>query len=116
MPIDNFCPTFFDIPASYCGRFRILWDPDPAFFEPVAKTTRQLKLPQPRHPGDLLAVCEAANFLGLSAKTLANWRVTGSGPKFVKLGGRVGYRMTDLENFIIQNLKASTSDGGHSHV
>lgn len=27
----------------------------------------------------------------ISPKTLANWRVKGSGPRFVKIGGRIAY-------------------------
>ena len=44
---------------------------------------------------------EAAEFLGLSPLTLANWRSRGLGPAFVKLGedqtDRIIYRRRDLE-------------------
>ena len=38
---------------------------------------------------------QAARFLGLSAKTLARYRVTGDGPVFHRFGNRIRYRRTD---------------------
>lgn len=32
----------------------------------------------------------------ISLKTLANWRSTGEGPAFTKVGSRVFYRLTDV--------------------
>lgn len=57
----------------------------------------------------LLAVADAAAFLGLSVKTLANWRVSGAGPQFIKLGSRVLYNRIDLEAFLAENTVSSTS-------
>ena len=57
----------------------------------------------------LLAVADAAAFLGLSVKTLANWRVSGAGPQFIKLGSRVLYNRADLEAFLAENTVSSTS-------
>lgn len=51
----------------------------------------------------------AANFLGLSTKTLANMRCRGDGPKFVKLG-RIRYRWNDLFFYVESRVCASTSD------
>jgi len=39
---------------------------------------------------------EAAQRLGWHPRTLANARWRGSGPPYVKVGGRVRYRLTDL--------------------
>ncbi|TRD03924.1 helix-turn-helix domain-containing protein [Mesorhizobium sp. WSM4303] len=55
---------------------------------------------------------EAAVVLNVSVKTLQNWRVTGAGPKFVKVGAAVSYRYSDLLAFIRKNTFASTSEGG----
>jgi len=46
---------------------------------------------------------EAANYIGLSKKTLCMWRVQGKPIKFIKLGNRVFYRKSDLDEFIEQN-------------
>ena len=47
---------------------------------------------------------QAASFLGVAPKTLANWRSQGKGPKFCRLGRAIGYRQEDLEAFIEQSL------------
>jgi hypothetical protein len=33
----------------------------------------------------------------IAPRTLANWRSRGLGPKFAKIGGRVLYRLADVE-------------------
>ena len=65
----------------------------------------RLAPPEPRAitlaAGDLLADREAAAILGISVKTLANWRWRGEGPRFRKIGKRmVRYSRADLEAFI----------------
>lgn len=36
---------------------------------------------------------------GISTRTLEGWRYRQKGPNFVKIGGRVRYRLSDLEDF-----------------
>lgn len=57
----------------------------------------------------LLTTAEAANYLRIEKRTLENWRVSGRGPAFVRLGGAVRYRMAQLEKFIAQNERFSTA-------
>ena len=45
----------------------------------------------------------------ISHRTLERWRWTGEGPQFVKLGGRVVYRLEDVEAFERDQVRASTS-------
>jgi predicted DNA-binding transcriptional regulator AlpA len=52
----------------------------------------------------------AAEFLGRSPSTLAKSRMTGTGPRFVKLGGSVRYDLRDLEAYITQATRRSTSE------
>jgi hypothetical protein len=52
----------------------------------------------------------AAAQLNLSPKTLQAWRVSGCGPRFVKLGRRVFYRASDLRRFIEENVFQSTAE------
>ena len=40
---------------------------------------------------DLVSDVEVAALLGVSQKTLANWRSAGLGPSYFKIGGRVRY-------------------------
>ena len=41
--------------------------------------------------------------IGLSPKTLANWRSYGRGPKYYLKNGSVYYKLEDLENFFGEN-------------
>jgi predicted site-specific integrase-resolvase len=41
----------------------------------------------------------------ISHRTLERWRWTGDGPSFIKLGGRVIYRLEDVEAFEREALK-----------
>lgn len=54
----------------------------------------------------------AAEFLGVSRRTLEGLRVKGGGPRFVKIGGSVRYRLVSLEEYLQQRERASTSDPG----
>ena len=50
-------------------------------------------------PDGRLSRADAAAFLGLRPKTLADYKSRGIGPVPRKVGGRVFYRMADLEAF-----------------
>jgi len=53
---------------------------------------------------------EAAKFIGVVETTLAQWRMTGEGPQFVKNGPRqVLYRVGDLRAWVDKNVVASIS-------
>lgn len=57
--------------------------------------------PTPRRQSDLLSRDEAAQYLGVSPKTLATWHCRGRyALPVVKLGRSVKYRVADLEKFI----------------
>jgi excisionase family DNA binding protein len=55
-----------------------------------------------------LTVNEAAERLRVSAPTLNRWRCKGTGPKFIKAGGRVLYREDDLAAFENENQRQGT--------
>jgi predicted DNA-binding transcriptional regulator AlpA len=44
----------------------------------------------------------------VSRRTLDRWRWAGEGPRFLKLGGRVVYRIADIEAFEQQQLRTRT--------
>ena len=48
----------------------------------------------------------------ISHRTLERWRWTGEGPKFLKVGGRVVYRLSDIEEYEQTIVRSSTSDTG----
>ena len=58
---------------------------------------------------------EAADRLGVETSTLANWRWSGRGPRHVKVGGRVRYRLCEIADFLDSQVRNSTSDDG-SHA
>ena len=45
----------------------------------------------------------------ISPRTLERWRWVGQGPKFLKLGGRVVYRLQDVEDYELEQLRSSTT-------
>ena len=51
------------------------------------------------HSG-LLTAKQAARYLSISTKWLANQRWQGTGPKFIRVGGAVRYRASDLDQFL----------------
>lgn len=63
-------------------------------------------------PPRYLRTPEAARFVGLSIRTLEKHRIYGTGPRYSKLGGRVVYRVEDLQEWVDAAVKASTSDRG----
>ena len=41
----------------------------------------------------------------ISPRTLERWRWAGEGPQFIKLGGRVVYRLKDVEAFEAEQIR-----------
>lgn len=58
----------------------------------------------------LLTECEVADLLNISVRTLQAWRVRGGGPRFIKVGRAVRYRLSDVQDWIDRNIHRSTSD------
>ena len=52
----------------------------------------------------------AADYLGLSLRTLDGYRVTGDGPAFHRFGNRVRYRMADLDAWAAQRRATTTAE------
>jgi predicted site-specific integrase-resolvase len=50
----------------------------------------------------------------ISPRTLERWRWLGEGPAFVKLGGRVVYRMKEIEDYEQSQSRTSTTDQGQT--
>ncbi len=67
-------------------------------------------------PPRYLRTPEASRFVGLSIRTLEKHRIYGTGPRYSKLGGRVVYRLEDLQSWVESGAKASTSDPGASRA
>lgn len=55
-----------------------------------------------------LSTRELAERWSISPRTLERWRWAGEGPRFLKLGGRVVYRIADIEAFEAAHLRTRT--------
>lgn len=57
----------------------------------------------------LLSTMEAGRLLGLSPRTLEDWRLRGGGPLFRKIGRRiVRYLQSDLLRFVREGARSNT--------
>jgi predicted DNA-binding transcriptional regulator AlpA len=53
---------------------------------------------------DYVGEIQAAHLLGVSRKTLRNWRYQGKGPPYHKLGARVRYRLGEVTQWVREQL------------
>jgi len=71
----------------------------------MATAVKLAAVPPVQRHARLLTPEEASEFLGVPAKTLAQWRSQRRGPTFVKFEERlVRYRLIDLENYISSHI------------
>ncbi len=61
---------------------------------------------------ELLTVSEAARWAKVSESYLNKARLTGDGPRFVRLGRAIRYRQEDLESWALGSGAGSTSEYG----
>ncbi len=52
---------------------------------------------------------ELARRLRVSPRTLERWRSQGCGPRFLKVGARCVYTLTEVENYEAQTLRQITA-------
>jgi len=57
----------------------------------------------------MFTVAETAEYLGLAQSTLNKWRCIGGGPKYLKMGKAVRYRLSDIQEWLEENQRAHTS-------
>jgi hypothetical protein len=65
-------------------------------------------------PEQKLDRAAAADYIGVSARTLESWAVRGGGPRFIKAGSRCIYRRRDLDAWLTARERVSTSDRGQA--
>ena len=65
----------------------------------------------------LIGTSELANLWSLPESTLRYWRSAGTGPPFVKLGGRIKYDMDDVDRYVRANKRMPSvrAHGGYEH-
>ena len=76
---------------------------------PAPQKTEAQRSSELVEPG-VLTTPAAADYLGLSPATLETMRSRGGGPVFAKLGRRVVYQREDLDAWVKERRKRSTSD------
>lgn len=59
-------------------------------------------------PDELLPAPDVSAEIHVPEPTLAQWRHRGEGPKFLKLGGHVRYRRSDLDAWLESCARSST--------
>lgn len=76
-----------------------------------AGSKAQVVLPGAQQTGPVrhLHQIELARRWNISPRTLENWRWLGQGPAYLKVGGRVLYRIEDVETFEAANLRTSVT-------
>jgi excisionase family DNA binding protein len=59
----------------------------------------------------LLTQNQVAERISVSVRTLERFRVSGDGPRFVKAGRLVRYRVEDVDAWVNARVRHSTSEG-----
>jgi excisionase family DNA binding protein len=57
----------------------------------------------------LLTQKQGAELLRLSERTLERLRVSGTGPKFIRIGHSIRYRQSDVEAWLASRVVSNTS-------
>lgn len=56
--------------------------------------------------GERMRESDAAAYIGVAPKTLANWRSAGKGPRYCKLGRMIVYQRGDLDAYFEDHMHA----------
>jgi predicted site-specific integrase-resolvase len=60
--------------------------------------------------GDSLSPKQLAHRKGVKVKTVGDWRQKGTGPVYSKVGGRIEYALSDVEEWERRNRFQSTKE------
>lgn len=71
-----------------------------------------METPVPPKNPDIFDTPAAAAYLHLSTQYLEKMRVVGGSPAFLKIGKAVRYRRIDLDRWLDEKVRTSTSDRG----
>ena len=58
----------------------------------------------------LLNTDQAAEYMRISPRTLQDWRLSGNGPRFHKLGRLVRYGISEIDSWLVQNQHQNTTE------
>lgn len=65
---------------------------------------------KPEINSPLLTTWEASEYLKCNPRTLAEWRMNGRGPRYVRAGRRAFYRQTDLDEWLEARVFQATAE------
>lgn len=63
-----------------------------------------------------LSTLDAAKYIGISASWLNKSRMTGTGPVYMKIGGKVRYSVQDLQNWLAERRRTAIYDFANEKV
>lgn len=78
--------------------------------ERLAAIERGLAGPSAPVLDDLLTPAVLAERLGVTERTLSEWRITGRGPIFIRLGKTARYRAGAVDDWLLSQEHQSTSE------
>ena len=61
-----------------------------------------------------LKVSELSQRMSIAEQTLNNWRSLGKGPRFIRCGRLIRYAVADVESWLEDQRRRSTSDPGRA--
>lgn len=61
---------------------------------------------------NLMDSVQLAEFLTNKPNTIEGWRIKGVGPRYIKIGRLVRYRLADVEEWLEAQARSSTSQAG----
>ena len=67
---------------------------------------------QEKKAQELLDTSELADLLTNKSNTIEGWRIKGVGPRYIKIGRLVRYRIEDVEAWLEAQARTSTSQAG----
>jgi predicted DNA-binding transcriptional regulator AlpA len=77
-----------------------------------SKAEEQPTTPEALAGRKFLTAKDAASLMGLANQTLAKYRVTGESPPYLKIGRKIVYDREELETWMAERRRRSTSDPG----
>lgn len=87
--------------------------PDPATGRPK-QSARSPRMESGENLDSLVRQEKAAIILEVTPRCLENWRHRGGGPNFIRISARcIRYRRSDLDKWIEERVRTSTSDRGN---
>ena len=78
--------------------------------DPATVESREQAFTHAVLPDELFDQAPIAQILLVKEKTMETWRSRGGGPKYIKIGRLVRYRLSDVQAFIDAGARASTSE------